>query len=502
MANFFQNLMMGGPKRANWSLSHFSENLWEALGKKRASSTYKIASTRVPAYKEFLKIQGVDDKKNSFEHLPLTNKGNYLQKYPFHKRLVDAAAGLHNIHSFTKSSGSTGKPIYWPRYGEADDTTEKILAFTYDYLYQIFRRSTLIVSCLALGTWTAGEQAGDASRRVSTRRHSKSSVISPGANDKEAAEIIKDLYQFYDQVVVICYPPFAKQVLDELDEINVDLRKINLKFMVGGEGFSEHYRDYLYKRLKSNKINNVIGIYASSDAGFIGSESPLSILVKQEALKNSNLAQDLFGRKDINHMTLIQYSPIGRYFESINKELVVTIQQAVPLVRYNTKDMGGIIKFSQVIDTCSKHNFYTLKDLSGRGFNYSWKLPFLYIFGKSDNTISIGGANIYPENIKTAVEKFGDVNSFKLKSSLDKRENTKFNILVELNKKCTIGNKGVSELKKEIHSTILDKLLAVNDDFADAYRIDPDSLNPEIVIFEYDEGPFKHKSIKHKYIKT
>ncbi len=502
MVNIFQNLIMGSPTRANWFLSHFSGNFWKVIGKKRAFSTFKTASTRVPAYKEFLKTQDVNDKESYFERLPLTDKINYLQKYPFHKRLINATAGLQNIHSFTKSSGSTGNPIYWPRYGSADKTTEKILAFTYDYLYQIFRKPTLIVSCLALGTWTAGELAGDVSRRISTHRNSKSSVISPGANSKEAAEIIKDLSQFYEQTIIICYPPFAKQVLDYLNEISVNLRKTNLKFMLGGEGFSEHYRDYLYKGLESNNINDVIGIYASSDAGFIGSETPLSVLVKQEATKNQSLAQNLFGTKDVNHMTLIQYNPIGRYFESINGELVVTIQQAVPLVRYNTKDMGGLINFSQILDICSKQNFSPLKILKDKGFNYSWKLPFLYIFGKSDNTISIGGANIYPEGIKASIDKFTQVNSFKLEIDSDKYENTKFNLLIELNKGLSIDEGNINKLKKDIHSSVLDKLLDVNEDFRDAYRLDPDSLNPEIILFENGKGPFKHKAIKHKYVKN
>lgn len=499
MANLFQSILMGDAKRANWVLSHFPENFWYKIGRRRALSTYKLAFEKVPAYSDFLKINSLNNKKIDFRNLPISNKVNYLQKYPFHERLIEGREGLQNIHAFSKSSGSSGKPTYWPRFGVSDKTTISILAFVYDYLFQIFEKPTLIINNLALGTWTAGELAGDASRKVSSLKNCKASVISPGANSEETAEAIKDLSPFYEQIISIAYPPFAKHLLNDLEDINVNLNNINLKFMLGGEGFSEHYRDYLYSRLNTNHLNTVIGIYASSDAGFIGSESPLSIFIKRKANKNPKLAEDLFGTRNINQMTLIQYNPIGRYFEAIDKELVITVYQAAPLVRYNTHDLGGLIKFQTVLSICSKHNFFPLKNLSSEGFKYVWKLPFLYALGRSDDTISIGGANIYPENIMSGLKKFNEVSSFKLSSSLDENNNTKFDIYIELDKKHQLNDSDLIRFKEKLHSIILDALLKLNEDFRDAYRLDPSSLDPEIKIFKFGEGPFRIKDIKHKY---
>jgi len=495
-----QAILMGDAKRANWFLSHFPENFWFKIGYKRANAAYKIASAKVPAYISFLRSKKAK-KRLKFEHTPFTDKENYLNKYPFYERVINGIKGMENIHAFSKSSGSNGKSTYWPRIGSSDETTGKVLAFTYDYLYKVFEKKTLIINNLALGTWFAGEVAGDASRKASSLKSCKASVISPGANSQETADIIADLGKLYEQIVSIGYPPFAKQLLDALEEKKIKTRSINLKFFLGGEAFTEDYRDYLYSRLESKDLNTVIGVYASSDFGFVSSETPLSIAIKRESVNKPKLAKSLFGREDVENMTLVQYNPVGRYFESIGDELVATILQAVPLVRYNIHDNGGIISLKRTLDLCKESNFFPTEIVKNQGFNFYWKLPFLFVFGRSDNTISIGGANIYPENVIVAVRKFPEVNTFKLARKLDENNNTRLKVYIELRENIiNIRGPSAKNLKESLEAAILNSLLTKNEDFKDAYRLDPQSLKPEIEIFEFGEGVFKERGIKNKYI--
>src|SRR3989344_3376766 len=81
---------------------------------------FKIASKKVKAYKEFLKIQRVDpgtikDEKG-FKSLPVTDKKSYLSKYPFTDLFID---GKFPPMAYA-SSGSSGKPIFWFRGDEQE----------------------------------------------------------------------------------------------------------------------------------------------------------------------------------------------------------------------------------------------------------------------------------------------------------------------------------------------------------------------------------------------
>src|SRR5258708_11559579 len=94
-------------------------------------------------------------------------------------------------------------------------------------------------------------------------------------------------------------------------------------------------------------------------------------------------------------------------------EVICTVSRLdllAPRIRYNVHDQGGIIEFSA-----------TKKILAGFGYNIDalglspetagprgqlpWvkpiPLPFLWIHGRRDATISVMGSNIYPEDIES-----------------------------------------------------------------------------------------------------
>ena len=53
----------------------------------------------------------------------------------------------------------------------------------------------------------------------------------------------------------------------------------------------------------------------------------------------------------------------------------------------------------------------------GYGAEQVWRLPFFYVYGRSDGTVSVVGANVFPENVQAVLADAHDVDvvTFKLK---------------------------------------------------------------------------------------
>ena len=130
------------------------------------------------------------------------------------------------------------------------------------------------------------------------------------------------------------------------------------------------------------------------------------------------------------------------------------------------------------------------------------RLPFLWVNGRSDGTVSIDGANVYPSQIDIALhsskELLAKTSSFKMKIEQKKRKNFRFSVLIELKN----GVKGGKNLARMYHTIILKNLLSLNRDYKASYIGNKKSADPRIVLHDYNCGPFKRISeqIKNKYI--
>jgi phenylacetate-CoA ligase len=103
---------------------------------------------------------------------------------------------------------------------------------------------------------------------------------------------------------------------------------------------------------------------------------------------------------------LFQYNPLDYYIETDqNRELIVTINRLTvlsPRIRYNIHDLGGTVSFEQMLHHLGAHGLDPLGACRQPG-RPVFRLPFLYLFGRSDQTISYMGANIYPEDVEQAL---------------------------------------------------------------------------------------------------
>ena len=94
----------------------------------------------------------------------------------------------------------------------------------------------------------------------------------------------------------------------------------------------------------------------------------------------------------------------------------------VPLVRYNLGDTGGLVGFDEMLAVLGSHGYDLYGDLALLGYSSEqvWRLPFLYVFGRTDGTVSIVGANVFPENVQAVLAEARDVDilTFKIKVEL------------------------------------------------------------------------------------
>lgn len=507
-----QSLIMSNKKVTNFVMPRIPASFWEKIGEKKAIKIFKIAAKLVPSYRKTINNSGVKiDKINSvndFNKLPIIDKKNYIVKYPLIERVLGGK--LDGKYTVEKSASTSGGSYFWPRLPEEDEMFPKYIEYSFVQFYGIDKKSTLVIMTLALGTWTSGEKMAQALRLTATsKKKYKMTVVTPGANVEEVIEIVKNLSDQYDQTVIVGYPPFVKTVVDEGEKEGIDWKSLNLRLGLGGEGYSEKWREYMAEKigLPKKDLMGIAGGYGAADIGMsIGREYPITILIRKLACRDKKLAKALFGTSELEP-SFLQYNPGSCYIEEVKGELVFTVLSGVPLIRYNIHDRGGVKSFEKVMAIVRKHGYKIKRELKKFGYTPEdvWHLPFFYVFGRSDGTISVGGANIYPENVDTALYtvQTAMINTYKLTTIFDKKMNIRPAILIELDKNYKFATKDeIKNLKNKLHNIFMKSMIEMNGDFRDAYRVDPKCLNLIIKIYPYNSGPFVEdkKKIKRRYI--
>lgn len=415
----------------------------------------------LPAYQHFLKKNGFEAKDiraENFHRLPLTTKDNYIKAYPLNER----CGNLANMEMFALSSGSTGQATAWPRSGVHEimmaERFEQVLCGSFQLDEGI---STLAIVCFAMGSWVGGMYTAQCCRLVSEKGYPLA-LVCPGNNKTEILRLVKELAPHYEQIILMGYPPFIKDVLDYGIEENIDWSSYQTKMVFAGEVFSEEWRERLANTNKIPVEYSSASLYGTADGAILGNETPTSICIRRYLAQNPKLARELFGESRLP--TLVQYDPQQRYFEVHDQTLVVTGESGVPLLRYHIADKGGIISYKNLLAALVENGF----DANANLPRNSWvlPLPFVFLFGRADFTISFYGANIYPENISVALEKENIhafvTGKFVMQIKTDELGNPTFHLLVERG----INIEDSTELQNQIAHTVKAELLRLNSEFA------------------------------------
>lgn len=453
-------------------------------------------AAHVPAYEAFLAANSIHPDSiqtfADFQKLPAIAKGNYISRYSLQE--LCRHGKIEGCDMIAASSGSTGKPTFWPRFF----IDELQIATRFE---QIFHDSfaaeskpTLAVICFTLGTWVGGMFTTNCCRYLASKGY-PITVITPGNNKDEILRVVQEIGENFAQVVLLGYPPFLKDVIDTGIARDVDWQRYHIKFVMAGEVFSEEWRSLVGERVGSqNPCYDFASLYGTADAGVLGNETPLSICIRRFLAQNPEAAKALF--KESRLPTLVQYDPVSRFFEVENGQLLFSGNNGIPLIRYNILDTGGIISYDAMLQFLADWGFNPLENLdqNSRGIH---KLPFVYVFGRSDFTVSYFGANIYPENVTVGLEqpviKEWVTGKFVLQVKEDEQKNWFLSVVVEL-----APDVEASEDKRQaIAASILTQLLRLNSEFAN--YVPKEYQTPQVMLAPMGDREYFPIGVKHRY---
>jgi len=460
-----------------------------------AVALYQRVVQQVPAYAQFLHDHDIADPNaisvDTFAQLPLVTKQNYVNAYPLPERCWEGK--LEQCEFVAFSSGSTGTPTLWPRSLNHEVAIAERFDAVFRDSFQAHQKPTLAVVCFALGTWVGGMFTSFCLRYLAQKGY-PITLVTPGNNKTEILRVVKQLSPFFEQTVLLGYPPFVKDVVDSGCAENINWQALQIKLVFAGEVFSEEWRELMYQRLgTSNPYHDSVTLYGTADAGVLGNETPLSICIRRYLAKHPDVSRALFGESRLP--TLVQYDPHQRYFEVTPEHtLVITGDNGVPLIRYHIADKGGLFSYQELLLRLQQHGFDPITELSATE-NPSPN-PFVYVFGRADFTVSFFGANIYPENISVALEQPDTarwVTGKFVLSAKPEAQTPYLSIAIEL-----LPNVSAAEVDQpKLIESIVRELKRLNSEFAN--YVPETYQTPQVSLHPFGDPDYFPVGIKHRY---
>lgn len=402
----------------------------------------------VPAYKKYHAESGDQ---------PI-DKSNYLRAYPLNELVADES----DTKLISLSSGSSGKPYFWPRGSYLELETAVIYEIMLEEGFQISKKHTLLIDAYAMGTWVAGVFTLNSCLKIAERGYPLT-IMTPGSNSEEVLTILQEIGRNYDQVIICGYPPLVKDILEIGANRGIDWSEFTLRFIFGAEAISEAWRSHLYKIARvSDYYHGSMNTYGTADMAIIGHETPLSILIKRLAESNQGLMERLFDNRQV--CTLVQYHPETKHCETQEDELLCTTFGGLPVYRYNIHDNAKVLPFTQLKDLLAECGLDLEKEAAEAGIHLL-HLPFIVLFGKSDQTVTLSGAKIFPQHVRSALEKPELIDLLTARMSMVTLFNENQDQCVEVRAELRPNIKPTEVLSRTVLNVLHTTLLAVNTEY-------------------------------------
>ena len=341
----------------------------------------------VKAYRRLLeKETGSILLPERFEDLPLLTKQNYLLEYPLEELCREN--DLDNIHLIGSSSGfSKTGAVYWPKRPCDEAGYMKAIEQMFIDTAGIDKKKTLIVECLAFGLWIGGMQIAAAIRNIALSGKYRLTIATPGLDLNAAVDIIKSYHRLYDQVLIITNPsniPLINALTGDDEGLRAGGK---VSFPVVGEYFTESFREQTARSFGHPEDAHFVVWtgYGSADTGDLGVETTSTVELRKFFHHNPALSEKVFGTAST---PMILAASGAAYFEIIDGNIVVTKDQFIPLVRYNTKDAGGLLSKEDVKDMVPAEIYDSLPE------------NMIYVYGRADNAVIFYGTNLIINNIQ------------------------------------------------------------------------------------------------------
>lgn len=471
-----------------WTLETIPPAMTDRLSRERALETARRAARRVPAYRELLEERAVDpDRIVAVDDLPETDKAGYVDRWSLAERCVDGRIPLRGT-TIDESSGSTGTPYNWVRGDEERRHVRRMISFFARYTFG--SDPLLVLNAFSMGAWATGLTTAIA-------LESNGLVKATGPQIDKILGTMRQLGTGY-RYLIVGYPPFLKLLLDEGEAEGFPWGDYHMHALLGGEGNSEALRDYLLRRFRT-----VFSGYGATDVEIgLAAETPVSIALRRLAADRPEIAQALFGESGRSPM-VFQYNPLLHHVETnVGGELLFTVTRhatLAPKVRYNVHDEGGAIRDDDLRRRLAPFGIRPQDLLPG--LPRLVRMPYLYVFGRKDSTVSVMGANIYPADIEAGLYADPSLAEHVLSFRLSIREETPGETRPLVSIQLARGESSAL-LADALAAAIQRQLAAQNRDYQEAMTEYPALMVPIVELHARGEGPFAGDAdrIKHRYV--
>lgn len=476
---------------------------WEKKGEKSMLQLFKYIHRTVPAYKKFLKKHKISPQSiksvNDFKKLPIITKDNYLRKSHY----LDLFPKEEFFHAttFSATSGSTGEPFYFPRGQMHDNEYQYLIEIFLKNQFEIDKKKTLAVMGFALGVWIGGIFTYKILNKISEKGYDFT-VMPVGTNRDQFLSTIEKFGKHYDQIILMGYPPFIKDVLDEGKARNIDWKKYKIKVLTAAEGYSERFREYIAKETGvKNKFTDIVNMYGTVELGTMAYETAFCNLIRTIAAKKRKVFNELFG--DASNMpTVAQFHPQIIHFEEVCGEIVASsFGSSIPLIRYSFSDLGGVIKFEDMISLLKEVGVDIEKEAKKNKIDKKiLKLPFVFVYGRSDFAVVFRGANIFPEEIRSALGHESISEFITGRFTMIRKEDKKLKQILEINVELKKGIKSSKEILKKVLNVVIKEICKNNSEFKNEYISAPSKATPKIVLHKYESAKYFGRQGKQKWV--
>jgi phenylacetate-CoA ligase len=187
---------------------------------------------------------------------------------------------------------------------------------------------------------------------------------------------------------------------------------------------------------------------------------------------------------------------MSRFFELIDgATLAVTGDSGVPLIRYHIADRGGLMEHGEMLAFVKDCGLASLDayGLMGEGC----PLPFVWVFGRADFTVSFYGANVYPENVAVGLEQPGVADwltgKFVMEVRCDEFGSQSLRVAVELLPSVAAD----PDMRAAIAFSIQSQLFRLNSEFAN--YVPAARQIPDVALLPFGDPEYFPAGVKHRY---
>lgn len=507
MANQFSYNLKIVTEQRLINLRKKSGQYFERLGEQKILELANFVLEKVPAYVEYLKASGQSVQKienlGEFKKLPVISKEDYLRKYDYVS--LFPGCDLSNASTVAATSGSTGEPFYLPRGEEQDRQYEYVAEVFFKNQFDGDKKRTLAIIGFGLGIWIGGIFTYKVFNKLAERGY-KISLIPVGPQKELYLRSLKKFGHLYDQIILMGYPPFIKDIIDEAPDYGINWQDYRIKILTATESFSEEFRDYLAKKAGIKNIyKDIINIYGTVEFGTMAHETALTTLIRKIAIEKTNVFRSIFSSAS-RLPTLAQYYPYIVYFEEKNGEVLGSgYGSAIPLLRYRFPDKGGVIPFDTMVERLFANGIDIIEEAKKEKIEGTiLRLPFVYVYERSDMAATLFGINIYPEYIKHALEDEGLVSFVTGKFTMITKTNKRQDQFLEINMELRKGVEPNAKISHIAQKTTIKSLLARSTEYNHLYGASSVKyrarLRPKIVLWPYEDLHYFAPGGKQKWV--